>query len=194
MAALADEQRLLDLLRAGDEGAAREVFSAYVDRLLRLARERISARLARRVDPEDVVQSVFRTFFSHAREGRFILTEQDDLARLLISITVRKTLRQIAFHRAAKRDAGLETEVPAAAEDSPEPRALAPSPEVAVAFVDQLEHFLSRLRPRDRTVLEMRLQGYRSEEIAREMGTSDRFVRRALGHIRAVAEEEDLTP
>jgi RNA polymerase sigma-70 factor (ECF subfamily) len=194
MAALADEQRLLDLLRAGDEGAAREVFSAYVDRLLRLARERISARLARRVDPEDVVQSVFRTFFSHAREGRFTLTEQDDLGRLLVSITVRKTLRQIAFHRAAKRDPGLETEVPASAEDSPEPRTLEPGPEVAVAFVDQLEHFLSRLRPRDRTVLEMRLHGYRSEEIARELGTSDRFVRRALGHIRAVAEEEDLIP
>jgi RNA polymerase sigma-70 factor (ECF subfamily) len=188
----AEEENLVELLRAGDERAASELFHTYAARLVSLARWRLSERLARRIDPEDVVQSVFRTFFSRVRDGRFALAEQDDLCKLLVSITVRKTLHQIAYHKAAKRDPRLE-------EDGTRPGAgLArlcaeePTPEAAVAFLDQLEHFLGRLRPQDRPILEMRLQGYRNEEIARELGTSDRHVRRVLGHIRALAEQEDL--
>jgi RNA polymerase sigma-70 factor (ECF subfamily) len=193
MAVPSDEQRLLDLLRAGDEKAAREVFAAYANRLLQLARARLSQRLARRVDPEDIVQSVFRTFFSRAKAGHFTVEEHDDLAKILISITVRKTLRQVAFQKAAKRDFGLEQDPgDSGVADNPELSTLEPSPEATVAFVDQLDHLLARLRPGDRTILEMRLQGYRNEEIAREMGISDRHVRRVLKHIRAIAEEEDL--
>jgi RNA polymerase sigma-70 factor (ECF subfamily) len=191
-----DERALLDLLRAGDQQAARQVFVTYATRLLHLARERLSRRLARRVDPEDIVQSVFRTFFSRAREGRFTLDAEDDLGKILVGITVRKVLRQVAFHRAAKRDSGKETDPET--DSSPSLSDLCsvePAPEAAVAFLDQLEHFLAGLAPRDRRVLEMRLQGYRNEEIARELGTSDRRIRRILKHIRAVVEEgEELSP
>jgi RNA polymerase sigma-70 factor (ECF subfamily) len=187
------EQKFLDLLRAGDDNAARQVFNAFVNRLLELARWRLNDRLARRVDPEDIVQSVFRTFFSRVKAGHFVIDDLDDLGKILTSITVRKTLRQAAFHRAAKRDTRLES-------DARDPsgtglmhlQALEPTPEAAASFADLLEHFLARLRHQDRRILEMRLQGYRNEEIAREIGSSDRHVRRALGHIRAVAEREEL--
>src|SRR5207244_9396381 len=82
----------------------------YIDRLLVLARRRISQRLASRVDPEDIVQSVFRTFFGRLKDGQFVFADQDDLCKLLVRITLHKTLRQVAFHKAAKRDPGLETE------------------------------------------------------------------------------------
>src|SRR5262245_58226487 len=161
MAAPQDERELLELLRAGDEKAAREVFHAYANRLLALARSRISQRLARRIDPEDILQSVFRTFFNRVKAGYFALEDQDDLTRLLVGITVRKTLRQVAFHRAAKRDPDLELP----AEEAPggeltELPGVEPSPEAAVTFLDLLEHFLARLRPRDRQIVEMRFQGY----------------------------------
>ena len=39
----------------GDQAAAREIFERYVDRLTRLARARLSAKLAARLDPDDVV-------------------------------------------------------------------------------------------------------------------------------------------
>ena len=57
---------LLDRVRQGDEQAATELFDRYVERLIRLAQSRLSAKLRRRVDAEDVVQSVYRSFFSHA--------------------------------------------------------------------------------------------------------------------------------
>src|SRR6516164_7022781 len=103
-----EDKVLVELWRAGDENAARQLFDAYAERLVALARRRISPRLASRVDPEDVVQSVFRTFFGRLKEGRFKLEHQDDLCKLLVRITVHKTLRQVAFHQAAKRRLGSE--------------------------------------------------------------------------------------
>jgi RNA polymerase sigma-70 factor (ECF subfamily) len=195
------ELALLGLLRSGPptgrvaEAAARQLFDTYVHRLLPLARGHISQRLARRIDPEDVVQSVFRTFFQRIREGRLRLDEQDDLGKLLVGMTVRKALRQVAFHQADRRTPSLEVYRPASSgPEPPEFCAPEPSPDMVVAFVDQLEHFLDRLRPQDRPILEMRLQGYRNDEIAQHLGKSDRHVRRVLGHIRALAEEEDLGP
>src|SRR5262245_19266678 len=108
MPASPEEQALIELWRKGDENAARQIVDRYIDRLLLLARRHLSQRLASRVDPEDIVQSVFRTFFLRAREGQFTFADQDDLCKLLVRITLHKTLRQVAFHKAAKRDPGLE--------------------------------------------------------------------------------------
>src|SRR6266699_1837379 len=91
------ERKLLDQWRAGDERAAKELFDSYVERLMALARRRISQRLASRVDPEDIVQSVFRTFFGRLKAGQFEIADQDDLCKLLVQITVHKALLQIHF-------------------------------------------------------------------------------------------------
>src|SRR5947209_1095765 len=76
--------------RDGDQQAAGELFRRYADRLRALARTRLSARLARHVDPEDVVQSAYRSFFSGARSDRYALRRSGDLWRLLVSITLHK--------------------------------------------------------------------------------------------------------
>src|SRR5438874_13774261 len=109
MPASPEEQALINLWRQGDEDAARQIVERYIDRLLLLARRRISQRLASRIDAEDIVQSVFRTFFHRAKQGQFHLAEPDDVCKLLARITAHKTFRQIAFHRRAKRDAAQET-------------------------------------------------------------------------------------
>jgi RNA polymerase sigma factor (sigma-70 family) len=183
---------LVDLWRTGDQQAARELVDCYIDRLLALARRRISQRLASRIDPEDVVQSVFRTFFSHARKGDFHIADQDDLCKLLMRITVHKTLRQVAFHKAAKRDMTLEKETSDAKDRFADMMNAGPTSEQAVAFLDELEHFLSRLRPQERQMLEMRIQGYSNEEIAAELHTYDRKIRRVFERIRELAEKEGL--
>ncbi|GIW79371.1 MAG: hypothetical protein KatS3mg105_1178 [Gemmatales bacterium] len=195
MAKETDRQSLLGLWQAGDEEAARQLFDQYVDRLVGLARRRLSQRLASRVDPEDIVQSVFRTFFGRLKEGKFRIEEQDDLCKLLMRITVHKTLRQVAHHKAAKRDPSLET---AQGEHSHEMlMALLdqePTPDTAVAFLDQLEHFLAQLRQQDRQILEWRLQGYNNEEIAQRMNLSERSVRRVFERIRGLAKLDGLSP
>src|SRR5438552_1028412 len=109
---MADQSEDIDLVkkwRAGDEDAARQIYNRYVERLLGLARRRLGHKISSRVDPEDVLQSVFRTFFQRARAGRFEVEDEDDLCKLLVQITVHKTLRKIAAETAAKRNPAKES-------------------------------------------------------------------------------------
>jgi RNA polymerase sigma-70 factor (ECF subfamily) len=190
----AEEKALLDLWRTGsDQGAARQIVDRYIDRLLVLARRRISQRLASRVDAEDIVQSVFRTFFVRLKDGRFVFEEEDDLCKLLVRITLHKTLRQVAFHKAAKRDPNQETNQ----SEHHREQLLSvldrePTSEATVAFLDQLEHFFGQLKDQERSILEMRLQGYTNDDIAKELGIYDRKIRRVIEHVRDVAAAEGL--
>jgi RNA polymerase sigma-70 factor (ECF subfamily) len=192
MAEKRHDQSLLDLWRAGNQEAARQLFERYADRLVALARRHINQRLARRVDPEDIVQSVFRTFFRRAQAGEIHLYDPDRLCALLARITVHKALDQISFHRAAKRDVNLDAD--SGPDHDPVSQVLAqePSPETVNLFLDQLEHFLARLGPAERQVLEMRMQGYGVEEIARQLGTYDRKIYRILERVRGLAEQEEI--
>lgn len=188
-----EEQALIDLWRQGDQDAARRIVERYCDRMLLLARRRISERLASRVDPDDILQSVFRTFFRRVKEGQFVFEEQDDLCKLLMRITLHKTLRQVAFHRAAKRDPGQEV----GQGEHHRERLLAvldrePTAEATVAFLDQMEHFLGKLDGETRRIIEMRVEGHSNEEIAKELGIYDRKIRRAVERVRELAREEGL--
>jgi RNA polymerase sigma-70 factor, ECF subfamily len=187
---------LIALWRAGDQNAAQQVFDRYAARLLALARKRISQRIASRVDAEDVVQSVFRTFFHRAKEGRFEFEDQDDLFKLLVRITVHKTLRQVEYHKAGKRDASMETPQgdDASSERMQHFLSREPSPDTEAAFLDQLEHFLCQLKPQERRILEMRLQGYSNDEITAELGIIDRRIRRIIERVRGLAENEGFDP
>jgi RNA polymerase sigma-70 factor (ECF subfamily) len=195
MAEPTEDNSLVSQFRKGDQDAARQIVDRYLDRLLTLARRRISQRLASRVDPEDIVQSVFRTFFGRVKDGQFVFADQDDLCKLLMRITLHKTLRQVAYHKAAKRDPNMET--PHGEHHHEQLMALfdeEPTQEATVAFLDQLEHFLAQLRPQEREILEMRLQGNSNEEIASKLGIYDRKIRRVIEHVRAIAQKEGLTP
>jgi RNA polymerase sigma-70 factor (ECF subfamily) len=187
------DRTLVHLWRSGDEAAAKELFGRYVDRLVGLARRRISERLAGRIDAEDVVQSVFRTFFVRAREGQFTIQDPDDLCRLLARMTVHKTLRKVEHHTAGKRDAGAEERQ---SEDAHQRLAdfldREPSPEAANMFLDELEHFLAKLKPEEQQILELRMQGHSTEEIAEKLNTYDRKIRRVMERIRGLAEQEGI--
>ena len=187
------ERSPLEALQAGDEDAARQLFDRYAEQLVILARRRISQRLASRIDAEDIVQSVFRTFFHRAKQGKFHLEEPDDICKLLARITAHKTFRQIAFHRRAKRDAGQETAQGDDAQDLLMKLMMAePSPEEAIAFLDQLQHFLAKLEDEERRILELRMEGYNNVEIAQRLGISDRKIRRLMERVRELAGREGL--
>ncbi|MDB5312595.1 MAG: prkC 23 [Gemmataceae bacterium] len=184
-----DDLELVSALRAGSESAARELFDKYCEQLMKLARRRIGQKMTSRVDPEDVLQSAFRSFFVRVKNDEFSFEAEDDLFKLLVRITVHKTLRQIAFHRAAKRDPARETGQGRVGEDVLGFIASADPPaEVEVALIDEFEKFVAQLPPLDRQVLELRFQGYTPVEIAETLGTYDRKVRRILERVQATAE------
>jgi len=175
--------------KAGSQSAARELFDRYCEKLMRLARRRIGQRMTSRVDPEDVIQSAFRTFFVHVRNDEFTFDAEDDLFKLLVRLTVNKSLRQIAHHRAAKRDPHRE-----AGQGSDDADILAgvvahePSPDMEVAVLDEFARFLEQFPEFERKVLELKLQGNTTTEIAEALGSYDRKIRRVLERIEAVAQ------
>lgn len=187
-----DSVELLALWRAGDEQAAETLFRRYVDRLVLLARGRMSTKMTRRVDAEDVVQSAYRSFFVGARAGRYELQRGGDLWRLLVAITLNKVLHQVRRNRASKRAVDRERNFASAGALGVIPAeflAREPSPEEGAVLADEVEHVLQELTPRQRGVLELRLQGYNLDEIADTTRLSVRTVRRVLEHVKQLFEE-----
>jgi RNA polymerase sigma factor (sigma-70 family) len=184
---LDESAELVNRWRQGDERAAAELFQRCAACLIALARSRLSVPLARRLDAEDVVQSAYHSFFQGVRADRFVLERSGDLWRLLVAITLHKLHRQVRKQKADKRDIdrerrvldegslfGLEAEVVARE----------PSPAEAAAVLDELEEVLRPLAPLHRRMAELRLQGQTVEEIAAEVGLSERMVRLVLEQVR----------
>ncbi len=175
---------LLERFQHGDSQAAEEIFRRYIDRLTRLARSRLSPQLARRMEPEDVVMSAWRSFFLAADAGKFSLKRSGDLWRLLVSITMHKLYHQVRQHTAERRAVESEISIDQSSAISSAVSSREPSPDEAAALADEMEHLMSGLDEFGRRVLELRLQGETHAEIAADTKRSERSVRRKLQEIR----------
>jgi RNA polymerase sigma-70 factor (ECF subfamily) len=184
---------LIAQLRAGDETAASLIFHHFARRLIALARSRLDGRLRQKEDPEDVVQSVFRSFFARTAEEEYQLESWDGLWGLLALITVRKCGRRVAHFRAARRDVGREARAADAVEDPrAEWEALArdPTPVEAAMLADAVEQLLADLSPRDRQIATLSLEGRTVPEISAQVGCTERTVYRVLERIRQHLESQ----
>lgn len=170
----------MDRLRAGDEVASVQIVDGFTERLLRLVHGRISASLGRRVDPEDVVQSVFRSFFR--RSGEFELERSGDLWRLLAAMAIKKVRKQAGRHEAAKRDFRKDVDLLAAAGTTAERE---PTADHVVAVEEILTQLLLQLPSEHRRAFEMRLEGDSITKISHDLQKSQRTVRRILQSIQS---------
>src|SRR5262249_17775188 len=98
--------RWVTALKGGDTAAAQPLWERYHGQLVALARQKLRSARRREADEEDVVQSAFHSFFQGVARGRFPqLHDRDNLWRLLVVITARKALDQLA-HQHSKRQGG----------------------------------------------------------------------------------------
>jgi len=173
-------------LRAGDKGAASEVFNRFVQRLIALARSRLDAHVRQKEDPEDVVQSVFRSFFNRQADGQFEIESWDSLWAMLSLITLRKCGNRIEYFRAARRDVKAELRVDESTESRAAWQAVArdPTPSQAAALAETVEEVMRGLEDWEQEVFSLRLQEYTIPEISDRVGRAERTVRRALDRIK----------
>jgi|SRR5580700_9855771 RNA polymerase sigma-70 factor, ECF subfamily len=173
------DRSLLELYRSGDQQAALAIYSRYASRLRALAASECATDLRVRFDPEDIVQSVFRTFFAQLRQGSYDVPDGEELWGLLFVMALHKIRNQANFHRAAKRDIGQTVNGSALEEKQ-------------LASDDSSLHFLLMLiddelkdyPPINRTIVRMRIEEYDINEIVRETGRSRRTVERVLQDFR----------
>jgi RNA polymerase sigma factor (sigma-70 family) len=166
----------------------RELVERYTTRLLQLAARQLPERMRGRLDPEDIVQSVFRSFFGRLRRGEFSFEDSQDLWRLLTVMTYHKAQNSIKHHQRGRRDVRRERTVAEQCEAGlAEP---APGPEDLVILYECLEHLLLGLPDEYRAIVTLRLQGETIAEIARKAAYSQRTVLRVLGNVHAAAVKE----
>ena len=83
-----NDHTLLGRVRIGEQDAATELYLRYSGRLQAWASSRTSSSLKTRFDPEDVVQSVFRTLFRRVGEGLYDVPPGEELWQLLLVLAL----------------------------------------------------------------------------------------------------------
>jgi RNA polymerase sigma-70 factor (ECF subfamily) len=178
--------RLMSRLRCGDDATAAAVFRRFAAQLISLTRDNLDTWMRSKVDPEDIVQSVFRSFFVRFRDGDWNFVNWDSLWGLLTLVTLRKCSNRCAYLCRECRD--VRREINGAATVGPdvpsEPIDPAPSPLEAAMLTETVERLLKGLEPPERAVVELSLQGYSAAEIAERLGRAGRSVRRVREQVR----------
>lgn len=176
------DSSLVRRFQAGDGDAATALYKRYAQRLQRLAQRNTGADLAARFDAEDVVQSVFRTFFRRVQKGFYDLPAGEELWRLLLVISLNKIRALAVHHRAQKRDVTATL--------TPDRRTMS---QVVDADADDLAfrslrlvvgEALGDLPVVQQRMILRRIDGCQVEEIATEAGRSKRTVERVLQNFR----------
>jgi len=175
--------RLGERLLAGDPTVETLVVRQFTIQLVSVARRRLTKRICQKSDPEEVVQSAFRSFFRRLRLGQFELESWDSLWSLLAVITIRKCSARRDHYFAARRDVRRELSLPVS-DTVYLPTARAPLPEEALALGELIEQMVQGLSEGEQAIVFARLEGYSVEEIARRCKRSVRTVRRILGRVR----------
>jgi RNA polymerase sigma factor (sigma-70 family) len=174
--------------------AAQDVFDRYALRLSRLAEQHLNQRLRTRIDGADIVQSVLRTFFRRSALGQFNIDSSADLWRLLAHITLMRVREKARFHGADRRN--IRTEEPGTEGLLVDGVSRDPDPAEAALVVETLERLVVDLPELHAQVLDLRLQGFGSTEIATQLKVSRSTVQRALRLLqqRLAREQSDQGP
>lgn len=172
-------------LADGENEVVNEFWGQYGDRLQGLAAKFLTSKLYRREGPEDVVQSVCRTFLRRAKAGQFDLADRDSLWRLLCAITVAKVREKARYHGRQKRSFEQERPLDGSRIGAVPVEASEPTPAEAAEFADELQGLLDTMDDEEREVVLLRIEDYTYPEIAEKLGRSKRTVRRILKRIQS---------
>lgn len=171
-------------LRNGDPDACTDFWNAYGSLLEAIAQRQLSARIQRRVGSDDVVQSACRTFFRRVSDGQFDLPDTDALWRLMCSITLTKARRsardQLRQKRGVDREQYIDTELPDGSRPGANLVGQVDHPLDAMMVADEMESLLDGLGEQECEILDRKLQQFTNDEIAMQLGCSERTVRRVM--------------
>ena len=181
---------VLESIRTGDVQAASELHKRFVDRLVRLASTRINRRFRSKIEPEEVVQSVFASFFRRNDNGEFRFDSWNDMWALLVRITICKCTNRVNGFMTAKRN--IRREVAGKAHNSTDSSihaiSVEPTPEELAVFNETLDQLFDRIPESFREVVLLRLEGLSNLEISEKIGRTERTVYRWLDGVRETLE------
>lgn len=171
---------LLRRISAGEDDAATELYRRYAARLIDLAAAKTSPDVKQRVDPEDIVQSVFRTFFRRASLGEYEVPDGDELWKLFLVIGLNKIRAVAGYHKAAKRDVRQTAGYDLVAGAGP----VVPDDMARRTLELTIDELLAPLPETHREIIRLRIDGCEVAEIATRVKRAKRSVERILQEFR----------
>jgi DNA-directed RNA polymerase specialized sigma24 family protein len=186
--------RLIGHLKNGNRETSQQLWEVYFGRLVRLAHGRLRGAARSGADAEDVVVSVFDSFFRRAEQGQFPqLEDRDDLWKLLFVLTVRKAINHIDHERRLSRGGGhIRSLNDLDGLDARELTCIEASPELAAQMTEECQNLLDQLGdPTLRAVAIWKMEGYTNREIANKLDCVEKTVERKLRSIRRIWSNEE---
>jgi RNA polymerase sigma-70 factor (ECF subfamily) len=172
------DRTLVARLRHGDEAAAAQLYRRYAARLHGLADRQMSAGIRRTHEPDDIVQSAFRSLFRGVASGSYQAPEGNSLWSLLAIIAIHKVRRK------ASRDKSVAANSFQGPDGEPSSSTEFEATVSEQQFESSLGEAIEFLQPQEREIVELRVQGFTVEEISSRIGRSGRTIERTLQRIR----------
>jgi RNA polymerase sigma-70 factor, ECF subfamily len=167
---------LIAKIREGDDGAADGLYQKYSHRIMGLVQSQMGELLRSVTEPEDIVQSVFKSVFRGVMSGAYDAPEGQTMWQLLAVISVNKVRRKARLQLAERRDARRTTAI----EHDSQVGLTFDNSEIELSVKEVLE----TLDELDQIVVQYRLEGHTVEEIASKTDRSRRTIERSLQRIR----------
>jgi RNA polymerase sigma factor (sigma-70 family) len=156
--------------------------------LISLAHKNMSRKLQRKVDPEDVAQSVLKSVILRLGDGKLDVGDWDGLWGLMVRFTLNRCMRCAEHYRAGVRDLHREAERPEGSDGSSDTSwkllDREPSPDEAAVLAEALDQILDDFNERDRQIVSLSLEGRDVAEVSVAVGCSESKVYRILARVR----------
>jgi RNA polymerase sigma-70 factor (ECF subfamily) len=176
------DHSLLQKLKDGHQSAATALYHRYAGHLRALTARQSSAALSARMDVEDIVQSVFRTFFRRVNIDHYEVPRGEDLWKLFLVIALNKIRNAATHHTAAKRDVRQTIHLDNATDGLA--TTSTPSDVDLTALRMVIDDAIATLPETSRQIVRLRIEGHEVAEIAARASRSKRSVERVLQQFR----------
>lgn len=165
-----------------------EIWAEYYRPLTAFARRSLGRTLAAKLDPEEIVQSVFSIFFQHLRDGRFQLRDDEHTRHLLVHLTHRSCSHCWKYYHAACRDIRREVPLTEPSPDLENPNecpAHDSRPDDEILLNEALDRVLGELTCKwQQIAVRLSVRGWDTREIGLQLHRTRRAVQQVLLRVR----------
>ena len=171
---------LLERVRQGDQGAARELLEAFEPHVRRVVRARLPSVMRSKFDSMDFVQSVWGDFFDRLHRRQIDFQNAQQLARFLTLAAQAKVANEFRRRLLTEKfdlnkEVALDSDIRSSTLCSQEP-----TPSQAAVANERLDAILRGRPELHQRVLRLRREGFTFAEIAARTGIDERSARRIL--------------
>jgi RNA polymerase sigma factor (sigma-70 family) len=185
---------LVERVRLGDEEALAELLQHYEAEVRLTARILLGRALRPHLDSVDLVQSVYHSLMVGLRGNKIEVGTPQQFLGLAVTIVRRKVARHWRRIQRQQRLEPHRDETEDAADLLTSLSCPDAGPAETALYNDAVEHLCGQLDDKDRQLIELRLQGHSTAEVARKLRLDPDILRVRLSRLRKWLRQQNVLP